>query len=137
MVKFLQFLGNKTEIKDGYEYTYDDEGKLISKEKIIQSQAERIVKPIDELLDVIIVPLLILIGSAGLIYSIVLGVNYSKAENADKREEAKKRLVNTIIGFVILLVLLVLLRVFTNNAEEINDWIHNVIDNANDANKSS
>lgn len=120
MIKFLQFLG---------EGSTDPTNET--------SQAQRIVKPIDELLDVIIVPLLILIGSAGLIYSIVLGVNYSKAENADKREEAKKRLVNTIIGFVVLLVLLVLLRVFTNNAEEISDWIHGVVDNANDANKSS
>lgn len=122
MIKLVQFLGDQ------------EASGEVDKET---SQAKSIVKPIDELLDVIIVPLLILIGSAGLIYSIVLGVNYSKAENADKREEAKKRLVNTIIGFVILLVLLVLLRVFTNNAEDISDWIHSVIDNANNANKSS
>lgn len=96
-----------------------------------ESQAQKIVKPIDELLDVMIIPLLVLIGSAGLIYSIVLGVQYSKAENSDKREEAKKRLVNAIIGFVVLLILLVILRIFTNNAESISDWIHNTIDNAN------
>lgn len=117
MIKFLQILGaDKPDTSD-------------------LSQAQKIAKPIDELLDVMIIPLLILIGSAGLIYSIVLGVNYSKAENADKREEAKKRLVNTIIGFVVLLVLLILLRVFTNNIDEIDDWIHSVIDNANNANK--
>ncbi len=102
-----------------------------------ESQAEKIVKPIDELFDVMIIPLLVLIGSAGLIYSIVLGVQYSKAENADKREEAKKRLVNAIIGFVVLLVLLVILRIFTNNAESISDWIHNTIDNANNSNKTT
>lgn len=120
MMKLVQFLG---------------EAEASGETDKATSQAKSIVKPIDELLDVMIIPLLVLIGSAGLIYSIVLGVNYSKAENADKREEAKKRLVNTIIGFVILLVLLVLLRVFTNNAEEISDWIHSVIDNANNANK--
>lgn len=127
MVKFLQFLGEETTTGNGANTDPTNE----------TSQAQKIVKPIDELLDVMIVPLLILIGSAGLIYSIVLGVNYSKAENAEKREEAKKRLVNTIIGFVVLLVLLVLLRVFTNNAEEISDWIHGVVDNANNANKTT
>ena len=101
------------------------------------TQVERIVKPIDELFDVMIVPLLILIGGAGTIYSIVLGVQYSKAESSDKREEAKKRLVNTIIGFVVVFVLLVILRIFTNNITDIKDWITNTIDQANDPNKSA
>lgn len=123
LIKFVQFLGDKNIDND------------TSNAQNATSQAKKIVGPIDDLLDVMIVPLLILIGSAGLIYSIVLGVNYSKAENPDKREEAKKRLVNTIVGFVILLVLLVLLRLFTNNAEAISDWVKTVIGNANDTNK--
>ena len=99
------------------------------------TQVEKIVKPIDELFDVMIVPLLSLIGGAGTIYAIVLGVQYSKAESSDKREEAKKRLVNTIIGFVVVFVLLVILRVFTNNITSIKDWISNTIAEANNKNQ--
>ena len=99
------------------------------------TQVERIVKPIDELFDLLIVPLLTLIGAAGMIYSIVLGVQYSKAESSDKREEAKKRLVNTIIGFVVVLVLLIVLRIFTNNIGIIKEWVTDTVAEANDPNK--
>lgn len=99
------------------------------------TQVEKIVKPIDELFDVMIIPLLSLIGGAGTIYAIVLGVQYSKAESSDKREEAKKRLVNTIIGFVVVFVLLIILRVFTNNITSIKDWISNTIAEANNKNQ--
>ena len=99
------------------------------------TQVEKIVKPIDELFDVMIVPLLSLLGGAGTIYAIVLGVHYSKADSSDKREEAKKRLVNTIIGFVVVFVLLVILRVFTNNITSIKDWITNTIAEANNKNQ--
>lgn len=116
LIRFVQFLGDDTTTGS-------------------EAHAEEITSPIDQLLDVMLVPLLILIGSAGLIYSIVLGVQYSKAENADKREEAKKRLINTIIGFVVLLVLLIILRLFTSNSGAISNWIHDTIDNAKDANK--
>lgn len=106
---------------------------LLGEEEL--TQVEKIVKPIDELFDVIIVPLLSLIGGAGTIYAIVLGVQYSKAESSDKREEAKKRLVNTIIGFVVVFVLLVILRVFTNNITSIKDWITDTIAEANNKNQ--
>ena len=42
----------------------------------------------------------------GTVYAIILGVRYSKAEDADKREEAKKHLVGAIVGFLITLVLI-------------------------------
>jgi len=47
-----------------------------------------------------IVPVLFaIIALVGVIYGIFLGVQYAKAEDTQKREEAKKRLVNAIIGF--------------------------------------
>lgn len=123
MFKFAQsFVGFRTML--GVE-----EGKELS-------QVEKIVKPIDDLFDVIIVPLLSVISAAGTIYAIVLGVNYSKAESSEKRDEARKRLINTIIGFVVVLVLLVILRLFTNNISDIKDWITGTISDANAADKS-
>ena len=71
-----------------------------------------------------LVPILILVGTAGSIYAIILGVNFSKAESADKREEAKKRFINAIIGVVVTIILLILVKLFTANAGEIVKWIN-------------
>lgn len=87
---------------------------------------DRVMKPVVEILDGMLVPILILVGTAGSIYAIVLGVNFSKAESADKREEAKKRMINAIIGLVVTIVLLILLKLFTANAQAIADWINGV-----------
>ncbi|MCI5714448.1 MAG: hypothetical protein MR288_02340 [Firmicutes bacterium] len=81
-------------------------------------------KPIVSILDAMLWPVLILVGTAGSIYAIVLGVNFSKAESADKREEAKKRMINAIIGLVVTIILLILLKLFTANAETIANWIN-------------
>ena len=70
----------------------------------------RVMKPVVDILDGMLVPILILVGTAGSIYAIVLGVNFSKAESADKREEAKKRMINAIIGLVVTIVLLILFK---------------------------
>ena len=80
---------------------------------------QKIVKPIVDLMDTIIVPLLIVIGTAGTIYAIILGVNFARAESSDKREEAKKRIINFVIGFVVTLVLLILLLLFVKFAPSI------------------
>ncbi len=83
----------------------------------------KVFKPVVDILDSMLLPILILLGTAGSIYAIVLGVNYSKAESADKREEAKKRMINAIIGIVVTLLLLILLKLFTANVQTIVDWI--------------
>ena len=79
--------------------------------------------PVVQILDAMLVPILILIGTAGSIYAIILGVNFSKAESSDKREEAKKRMINAIIGLVVTILLLILLKLFTANADAIAAWI--------------
>lgn len=89
-----------------------------------QSFYNRVFKPVVDILDAMLVPILILVGTAGSIYAIVLGVNFSKAESADKREEAKKRMINAIIGLVVTILLLILLKLFTANAQAIADWIN-------------
>jgi cell division protein FtsW (lipid II flippase) len=84
---------------------------------------QNVVQPILNILDALLVPLLIIVGTAGSIYAIVLGVNYSKAETADKREEAKKRMINAIIGLVLMVLLLIILQLFVDNATIIAEWI--------------
>ena len=56
----------------------------------------------------IVGPCLSVIGSIGVIYIVILGVQYAKAESEDKRAELKKRMVNLAIGVVIMIVMITL-----------------------------
>ena len=49
---------------------------------------------------------LVLVGAAGAIYAIYVGVKMARAESSDQREEAKKRLINIIVSIVVTIVLI-------------------------------
>lgn len=74
--------------------------------------------PIKTIIDFIgsVLPyVLIVVATAGTIYAVVLGVNMAKADDAGKREEAKKRIVNFVIALVVTIVLILLLKLFADN----------------------
>lgn len=102
----------------------EDAKDNVTKESGVSTIYNKVFAPIIKILDAMLWPILILVGTAGSIYAIILGVNFSKAESADKREEAKKRMINAIIGLVVTMILLILLKLFTANAETIADWIN-------------
>ena len=56
-------------------------------------------------------PLLALVGAAGALYCVVLGVKFAKAEEPQEREKAKGALKNAIIGFVLIFVLILCLNI--------------------------
>lgn len=56
----------------------------------------------------IVGPVIAFIGVLAIVYAIVLGVQYAKAEDANKRKEVQGRLVGAAIGAVIILVAVVL-----------------------------
>ena len=72
-----------------------------------------IVEPIVELLQNILGPMLLIVGAAGALYCVVLGVKYAKAEEPQDREKAKGSLKNAIIGFVLIFVLILALKLLT------------------------
>ena len=49
----------------------------------------------------IINPILILVATAGIIYAVVVGVKFAKAEDKSAREEAKQKLITVIVGIVV------------------------------------
>ena len=59
-------------------------------------------------------PILIVVAAAGTIYAIVLGVNMARADSTEKREEAKKRVINVLVGMIIIVALILLLQLFVN-----------------------
>ena len=109
MYNMMSFLGESS-------YDYLDKSKM-------PPWVADILAPILKVLDSLLLPVIIVLGTAGMIYGIVLGVQFAKAETADKREEAKKRMINAIIGIVIMLILLILAKVFTSNAPDIFQWV--------------
>ena len=84
---------------------------------------DNVLNPVVELLSTLLQPLLILVATAGIIYVVILGVNYARAETSDKKDEAKKRIINAVVGLVITIVLLFLLYILIDNMPTIINWI--------------
>ena len=64
-----------------------------------------VVDPIYNALDIILPVALGIVLLSGTLYAVVIGVQYSKAEDSDTRGKAKKKLIDGIIGFGIVIVL--------------------------------
>lgn len=56
-------------------------------------------------LPIILYTILAVVGGAGAVYAIILGINLAKSESDDARKTAQNRIKNTIIGIVVLLAL--------------------------------
>lgn len=80
-------------------------------QSITKADIARIVKPIENLITTAIPVLLGLVASIGMIWCIVLGVKYAKAEDPQEHEKAKNALKNAIIGFILIFVLLIMLQI--------------------------
>ena len=76
----------------------------------------------------IVSPCLIALSAMGAIYMVVLGVQYAKSENDNKRADIKKRIVNLAVGVVVIIVMLtVCLAVPWDKAvKELYGWLSNV-----------
>jgi heme O synthase-like polyprenyltransferase len=69
-----------------------------------------VVSPIVSFLNTILGPLIAIVAAVGALYCVLLGVKFAKAEEPQDREKAKTHLKNAIIGFVLIFVLIVVLR---------------------------
>ena len=81
---------------------------------------DSITTPIVELIDSLLGPALAIVGAVGSLYCVVLGVKYAKAEEPQDREKAKSHLKNAIIGFVLIFVLMLALKLGT---PILQDWV--------------
>lgn len=70
-------------------------------------------QPIVKLINSATGPVLAIVVALGAIYSIFLGVKLAKAEEPQDKMKAKGQLKNAIIGFLLIFVLIVVLRVAT------------------------
>ena len=77
------------------------------------SALDTAVKPVANLIYALLNPALIIVGAVGSLYCVILGVKYAKCEEPQEREKAKGNLKNAIVGFVLIFVLMVLLKLLT------------------------
>lgn len=56
----------------------------------------------------VINPILILVATAGIIYAIVVGIKFVKADDKSQRDEAKAKLISVIIGIAVTAALIAL-----------------------------
>ena len=83
---------------------------------------DSITNPIVELINSLLGPALAIVGAVGALYCVVLGVKYAKAEEPQDREKAKGHLKNAIIGFVLIFVLMLALKLAM---PILQDWVAN------------
>jgi len=80
---------------------------------ITKSDFNAIVAPLLEVCKAVTPVLLTVVGSLGAIWCIVLGVKYVTGDDPQEHEKAKKSLINSIVGYVLIFVLLLALQVAT------------------------
>ena len=77
-----------------------------------------IIQPVITLCNQLVPIMLAVVAAVGSLWCILLGVKYAKADDPQEHEKAKKGLINAIVGFVLIFVLLIMLKIgaqiFTN-----------------------
>ena len=95
---------------------------LLASQPTTTDAFEKMSKPIVDLLNSALPPLIAIVGAIGVIYCVFLGLKLAKAEEPQEREKAKGHLKNAIIGFVLIFVLMVALNV---GIGPLSDWVTN------------
>ncbi len=78
---------------------------------IDEVQATEMLSPVMEIIQVFLPVILTLVATVGFIWCIVLGVKFAKSADPQEHEQAKKALINAIIGFVLIFVLMLVLNI--------------------------
>ena len=91
------------------------------------------ITPIVQLLNQVLTPAILLVAALGSIYCVLLGVKLAKAEEPQEHQKAKMALKNAIIGFVLIFVLVVALKV---GIGPLSDWMNSQTWSLEDMNQS-
>ena len=79
-----------------------------------------VIKPVLDVLNAILWPAIAIVGSVGAIYCIFLGIKIAKSDEQNSREKAKKDLIGAVIGFLIVFILIVGLKLLMPIMQ---DWV--------------
>ena len=82
---------------------------------------DNVVNPVVSLIDSLLNPLLAVVGAVGALYAVLLGVKFAKAEEPQDREKAKQHLKNAVIGFILIFVLILGIKLLM---PVMKDWVN-------------
>ena len=89
---------------------------------VSEKDLNQVVKPLLDVLGVVVPVLLGVVGALGAVWVIILSVKYAKAEDPQEHEKARASLKHAIIGFVLIFILLIALKVALSI---FTDWYRN------------
>ena len=89
-----------------------------------------VVSPIVSFLNGLLTPLLALVGAGGALFCVMLGVKYATAEEPQEREKRKQSLKTAIIGYLLIFILVVALRL---SIGPMTTWMQNSVKGATTA----
>ena len=72
-------------------------------------------------------PVLTLAAVAGIIYAIVVGVKFVKADDKSARDEAKQKLISVIVGIVVTLLLIAFFFWLASQMGDADSWLRTLI----------
>ena len=82
--------------------------------------------PVVSLINSLLGPIISVVVAVGAVYCVILGVKLAKADEPQEREKAKMALKNAIIGFFLIFILIVVMRLMVPT---LVDWVNS---NSND-----
>jgi len=99
----------------------DAQGGTTTADNGVDANLSEVTKPIIGLVNQIANTAILVVTAVGALFCISLGIKFAKAEEPQEREKAKQHLKNAIIGFVLIFILVVALRI---GAPNLTKWMN-------------
>ena len=96
---FLVFCFVKKRMKNGETMN----NFLLSISRLLAVNLEAVSSKVNDIMKMYVGPVLSALGSCAVVFMVVLGVQYAKSESAEKKEELKKKLINALIGMLLII----------------------------------
>lgn len=93
--------------------TAADTAKAATASETAGNTFQGIAQSISDLVNTLFAPVMTIVVAVGVLYCIMLGLKFAKAEEPQEHEKAKNHLKNAIIGFALIFILIVVLRLGT------------------------
>ena len=81
---------------------------------------QKAANPVIGLINQVLGPLIGVVAAVGAVFCVVLGVKLAKADEPQEREKAKMALKNAVIGYFLIFILIVVVRILT---PQLANWV--------------
>ncbi len=97
---------------------------LLAMGNLLEADAGQITKDtataIINYVNIVVSALLGIVGAVAVVYAVLVGIKMARANNAEEREEAKKKVIYTVAGIAVTIALIVVINIISN---KLPDWI--------------